>query len=119
MVVRVPTHGGRAVAEENRDCEPDFEPPFLVIIDGKIVHEGIRNRWDAQYIVDHLRPEHPGSPDRVQAFDASGLDPDTRSGRVVLDWGMITRRSRGIAHASLVSTTYRRSRSGRADPTSL
>jgi hypothetical protein len=72
MVARVRTQGQGAMAEDNRNREPDFEPPFLVAIGGKIVHEGIRNRWDAQYIVDHLRPEHPGSPDRVKAFDASG-----------------------------------------------
>jgi hypothetical protein len=56
------------MSESTPNREPDFEPPFTVKLDGKVVQEGTRNRWDPQHVVDHLRRQHPGSPDRVQAF---------------------------------------------------
>jgi hypothetical protein len=44
------------------------EGPFTVTVDGKV--ERRVHRWEEmQALVNHLRRQHPGSPDRVQAFD--------------------------------------------------
>jgi hypothetical protein len=58
--------------------EPPFSSPFAVKLDGKVAHENLRTRQEAQSLVDLLRSQHPGAPDRVQAFDRWGRRCDGR-----------------------------------------
>ena len=52
--------------------EPQFEPPFTVKVDGKVVHEGIHSQDRAVELVGPLALKHRRS--RVQAFDRYGRE---------------------------------------------